>query len=397
MASELVIKKQFWPDVIVFSIFGLDLFASFPGASAVISKAIVLGAIVVSAIFMFIKTQKVQPGAIAQLLYIYLFFLTIRLVNDFLIEGQFFFLYKHWSTIAVFFSLTMVIPVWLFTTRKFEVNFEKVIQFTQLLSVVVLALSIKKILSGEIVAINGGRFEGEGMLDTIYLGHQGLTLLIISLYQFKRRLVINFFCVSVGLLTVFLAGSRGPMVALCICMVALLFINSKNYKTKVVSAILICMVLLFYVPILNSINDVFLDNGFHSFDRITRYLTGEMDGGSGRKDIYLDALNIINDNPIFGYHYLLDDGSYVHNIIIEQFMAVGYLGGLIFLIGIVSVIIIGYRRAVRINDEGYKIFYILLLQYVVFGMFSRTILALPQLWICVCIVIHYSYSRYLYT
>jgi len=289
----------------------------------------------------------------------------------------------------------MVIPIWIFNTRRFEIDFDKLILSIKSLTFVVLCISVKHILSGEFDAYSDGRFGGEGMLDTIYLGHQGLTLFLLSLYKFKQHKLVNALCAFTGILTIFLAGSRGPMVSLCVCLIIYLFLNSYNIKTKIISILGIITVLIFYVLILNVINDIFLSHGINSFNRITMYLLGEMEGGDGRWAIYEKAFTLINQSPIFGYHYLLDDGSYVHNIFIEQFMALGYIGGIIFMIAVISVVLTGYKKVSRTDIPGFKIFYLIFIQYLMFGMFSRTAIALPQLWICMSVVIHYSYKKYI--
>jgi len=389
-------KYLLWPGVIVFATFGLDLFSSFPGASVVLIKSVLLGAILVASFFILALYKKAAVPLFSKIIYVYFFLLAIRIFNDFIVEGQYFFMYQHSLTIVSFFLLTMVIPIWIFSSRRFELNFDKLLFFIQFLTLVVLSISIWMILTDQITAINGGRFNGVGMLDTIYFGHHGLTLFILSLYKFKVRRIFNTVCACIGILTIFLAGSRGPMVAFCVCMLLFLIIKSNNLKTKVLTALIVSIVLIFYAPILTAINDIFMSHGFYSFNRITMYLLGGMDGGNGREEIYAHAYNLINDNPLFGYHYLLEDGSYVHNIFIEQFMALGYFGGAIFAVAVIYIAYLGYKEVTHSDNDGFLIFYILFIQYIMFGMFSRTIIALPQLWITMSVVIHYSTNRLLY-
>lgn len=390
-----VSEQSFWPSLMVFSIFGLDLFSSLPGISAVLAKSITLGLIFVTTFFILLRFPNSSSTIPAKLVYVYLAFLSIRLFIDFVIDGQVFFIYKNTITIFVFFFLTMVIPFYVFTTKRFVIDFDKLIFALQILLVFVLGISVKQILSGHIIASSDGRFEGEGMLDTIYLGHQGLTLFIVSLYKFKRKKFFNIGCAFVGILTILLSGSRGPIIAFSVCLLLFLFIVNNSRKFKIISILMISIVVIFYAPILNALNDIFMSHGIRSFNRITMYLLGEMEGGSGRELIYENALKHINDNPIIGYRYLLDDGSYVHNIFIEQFMALGYLGGFVFVVAILSITIKGYMAVCRSNIPGFKVFYIILIQYIIFGMFSRTVIALTQLWICLSIIVHYSYRKYL--
>ncbi len=389
-------NQSFWPSLMVFAIFGLDLFSSLPGASVVLLKTFSLGVITLCAFVLFINYIESTPPLCSKFIFLYLFLLGIRLLVDFVIERQYFFLYKNPATLMSFYIITMVLPAWMFSTRKFDIDFDKLVFYTQILTLLVLGISVNKILSGEITAINQGRFEGEGMLDTIYLGHQGLTLFILSLYKFKRKKILNMSCGLIGLLTIFLAGSRGPMVALCVCGLLFFIMNSHSNKSRIITTLGVIIVFIFYVPILKAINNVFISHGFHSFDRITKYLLGEMIGGDGRQDIYSHAFDLILRSPLFGYQYLLEDGSYVHNLFIEQYMALGIIGGTLFTVTILYICHKGYKASYHSNNKGFRIYYILFIQYIMFGMFSRTVVALPQLWITLSIVIHYSSNKLLY-
>lgn len=156
----------------------------------------------------------------------------------------------------------------------------------------------------------------------------------------------------------------------------------------------IFILLLSYKSIILWLNDTFQSYGITTFSRVVDYVVGNSYADLGRYRIFDKGWSLAMDNPFMGWGYLLPNGSYVHNIFIEQFMALGFIGGLVFVFIVAYALIKGYIFVYK--NKHFSIIYILFIQYVIFGSLSRTIIALPQLWITLYAILHLINSKYRY-
>ena len=177
-------------------------------------------------------------------------------------------------------------------------------------------------------------------LNPISLGQQSATLMLLSIYiiynydqiiSLIERILLLFSGLA-GLVLLLLSGSRGPVICSIICLV-LLFINIKvrGYKTnKLLIVILATITIISFVIsfAISSGNSLFLS-------RFLDTLNGN-DFYSGkfvqRPELYDLAIQLIADNPIFGYALELPKFGYPHNLILESFLTTGIFGGFLFVI-----------------------------------------------------------------
>ena len=183
------------------------------------------------------------------------------------------------------------------------------------------------------------------------------------------------------------SGSRGPFLAFLVLSMVFFFINAKSRKWRGLVFFSLVAVALFFKSIIRWINETLNSIGIASFNRIYQTVFAQGDVSSGRDSYYLGAIQDFLKHPIFGKAYLLDNGSYVHNIFIEQFRAVGIVGGILFLVVTLYAICMGYNAFKARKDV--LIIYLLFLQYVVYGCFSSSIIAIPQYWIGLFVVLNY--------
>ena len=333
---------------------------------------------------------------------LYLLLLFFRLSADFFIPGEGFFLYKSPATILFFFIMTMVFPYVLLRRKWLDIDVSKICVVCCVVISLCLATSLRDILSGAIVAATTGGQYDAGALDIISYGHYGLTLLLISIYVWvfsdsKWLKLLMFACAFLGTSGIVLSGSRSPIIALVVCV--LLFFVSRYRKWYYI----IPLILLLYLfsdqiaKLMFTFNDWLSSNGIHSFNRVVESLFGNGgsidDVSSGRTKIYKKALEYITENPFLGYGYLLPDKSYVHNIFIENFMALGFFGGSLFVI----INIAALKRCIYVLRHNPKdsIFAILFVQYLIYGLFSRTTIAIAPYWLFMFLVFNiYDKMRY---
>lgn len=344
------------------------------------------------------KNSVLKEDLFWRLSTIYMIMLFIRLSLDFFITGRGFFIYKEPMTILFFFVMTMILPLWLLRNKQIEINFIGFCAINGFVLFVCLLSSLRQVIQGSLVAATtGGQYSGG--LDIISYGHYGLSLVFISIYilfftNHKYLKIVAVAFLFIGFSGIILSGSRSPIVALLVCGVTLYIAKTHNWKWIVAGTVFLLLIANSLESEILKFNDFLINNGISSFNRIVESFFGSNNiiyNSSGRDDIFSDGLQLFFDNFLFGYGYLLQDGSYVHNLFIEQFMALGIFGGLVF----VLMNIIALKKSfLLINlDSKYSLLVVLFLQYLILGLFSRTAIANAPYWLFMFLVVNTYNNR----
>tara|TARA_B100000945_G_C20360628_1_gene586938 strand:- start:812 stop:1234 length:423 start_codon:yes stop_codon:yes gene_type:complete len=109
----------------------------------------------------------------------------------------------------------------------------------------------------------------------------------------------------------------------------------------------------------------------------------------GGRNIFLSiGIEEFMQSPIIGNSFLITKthfkGTYPHNLIIEAFMALGIIGGMIFTA--LNFNILRYVNKIIISKK-YEWIGLLFLQFFIFGMFSGNIFSSTLYWIFLGLVI----------
>lgn len=324
------------------------------------------------------------------LLFIYLAMLLVRLLIDYVIPWQGMFLYKSPLTILFFYFFPILIPAIFFYRKRVVIDTEKTIWIISCVVFACLLASYNSIMQGNVMLSNDGRYDSGFGVFSIAFGQYGTSLVLMSIYLFTqnkhnfkliKNIILGLF-ILIGLLSIVFAGSRGPFMALAVCL--FLWVVSKfNISAKSVFIIILSLIAFVYIEdILYFINDQLKANDINSFSRILDTVfadNGLSEHTSGRDHLYVEAWELFLDNPIFGNSLFIPGKIYVHNIFIEQFMATGIIGGLIFIL----INIIAVKRSIKIirHDSKFAIIPILFVQNLIFGSLSVTIISLPAYWL----------------
>ncbi|MEG0518894.1 MAG: O-antigen ligase family protein [Bacteroidales bacterium] len=239
----------------------------------------------------------------------------------------------------------------------------------------------------------GGRADANALLDTIGYGHTALSFIFIccSLFTFytsKWRWFL-IFPILFGFLSMGMANSRSPFVAL-FAIIGLIFLLRINLKFLVAGAVGLTLI-IFNVDAIDLFFKEYFNSGF--VERIITMFELGMKASSGRDSLYADGIQLFLDNPIFGRAIILISGEakgiYVHNAIIEVFMGLGLVGGVLFLL----ILLKAFMYAIYLfrNKNQYRFFALIFIQYLIFLQFSRTLIYLPLFWASLACV----YSCYL--
>ena len=82
------------------------------------------------------------------------------------------------------------------------------------------------------------------------------------------------------------------------------------------------------------------------------------------------------------------DGEYVHNSVFESFLGLGILGGCLF----VAILGAALVKAVRLAEQNKQYLFcsLLLVQYIMYSLFSRTLSMLPLFWLALILILCFT-------
>jgi O-antigen ligase len=141
----------------------------------------------------------------------------------------------------------------------------------------------------------------------------------------------NICCLSVGLYSLLLTSSRGPLLFLSIYLILLLFHSARSNMPKTLAIIL--FVVIGFVGIIQyfGLGEIFYEMFISRFTTVAGSSIDE--SAEGRAVAYQGAISQFLSSPFIGS--FLEERTlkqYPHNIIIESFMALGIFGGLLFVV-----------------------------------------------------------------
>lgn len=270
-------------------------------------------------------------------------------------------------------------------------SYEKVLRYCYLVLLVscIATLSINLGASAEKIQSAQGRLEGTDGMSSIEYGHFGVSLSLLSIiYIFKggglknnRIIYIGSLCL--GLFVMFLAGSRSPFLALLICLLVFQIYNQGALKGAF-------FLFLFSLPFVLYFDSIMLYLDQYGSNFILR-LTSAMEGDRGGRDsLFSTGLEQFISSPFWGDSFLISNGFglgiYPHNLLLESFMALGFMGGTIFLYFIIKGLkmMYGLLKANRTEMWVGLIF----LQQLVLSMFSMSIYTHVKFWVILALLLN---------
>ncbi|MGX9117708.1 O-antigen ligase family protein [Mesorhizobium sp. BHbsci] len=216
-------------------------------------------------------------------------------------------------------------------------------------------------------------------LNPISIGHAGLTALIASytLIRISQGKILKFAIFAVAAVSAFamyLAGARGPYVALACCI--MLF---PMLRPRLTTIIMGWLLLAGVVLALATVDMAPLLDKFH----LTSTGTAETNSGLARLRSIAFSWELFLQNPLFGYGTTLPLYGYPHNIFVEILQAMGLLGMAIF-----AAVFVKIAMAVKfLADRRLVLLPLLTTQAVVGAQFSGSLWAAAFLWIIVTVLI----------
>lgn len=331
------------------------------------------------------NTQKKKPKKVLLFFFIFLFtvFYSLRIIydigyNNFLVKESSEYL-LNWFGICLIPGITF-----LFLNLKMS---KKYLYLSWMFLTLASILALPLITQGQVsrTFAEQGRLAGEA-LNPISLGHQGGSLLLISLYvllnrEFHQNLIPKLsyiFSLVTGLILLFFAASKGPIIASIVCVCLLLL----SLQHQGVNTFKIFGIIAFIVIFANLGFSFALDSGSSFIERFASLLNGDDFDSSRfvqRPELYQKASELITEYPIFGYGLEVPNLGYPHNLILEAFLATGLVGGSLFLIIYIYAVIkaIGITMAKKNSWNWLGLLYI---QYAIGTMFSGSLYGSSTYW-----------------
>lgn len=258
-----------------------------------------------------------------------------------------------------------------------------------------LYVTYSNFMQGIVLLTQDNRVMANDRLSVIEYGHLGLTTVIVAIYfivECKRQkilLALSGVMLFLGIVSMFLAGTRSAMIASFVIAAIYLFAKGKINYLFILIAVFAPFYL--YADVIASFLDGF---GINSANRIFALFEENGDQSSGRTILWEKAFVEISDNLLCGVSsfFKYGDIKYVHNSIIEITYALGIFGGIVF-------IFLNYKafriciEVFRSGDSGKICFSLLYIQYFVYSMFSESIIRLSLFWIFLAYVISFKVQK----
>lgn len=208
-------------------------------------------------------------------------------------------------------------------------------------------------------------------------------------FRFKKGWVWG----AIGAITIFLFGSRGPLLLVFLFLLISLVRFSKSIRAKMllISGLLAISGFVYskaYIGLLISLQRFFsrYDITIASIEKVLYY----EDVSNGRTGIYNEVIALINKHPLFGSGFFSDRsiGVYAHNLILEILVDFGYVIGIPIIVFIFYKISHALLCAKNIKDEGlFSFLLILILSSVGKLMISGSYLTDPIFFLLLSVII----------
>lgn len=323
---------------------------------------------------------------------IFCFAFLFRLLNDLYIDNIYHFIYANKFTYIFIYFNCILIPLFVLRTLDYsKLDFNKLYIIYTILILFCLIITFTDVIQGTVMRIGSSRISANSNLDTIAYGHLGISLFLLgfAFYVNSHKLgtkIISVIIIIFGLFSAGLANSRSPIVSLIAC-IFFYIINEKKFRFLVYFSVSVFL----FVVFIDKIDMIFRSFGSSFVERIlfTFVNIDKVDVTSNRSGLYSTAIDIISNNPVFGSSFLIQKGSakgfYVHNFVLEAFMSLGLLGGFLY-ITLIFVTVLNAFKLSRINKKRYLLISLIFIQYLVYSMFSRSIISLPTFWVALFLV-----------
>lgn len=235
---------------------------------------------------------------------------------------------------------------------------------------------------------NDIRADANASLNTISFAASAASLITLSLFKIndKKYFIFSVLGIILGIINVGIAGSRGPIIQMVL--VGLIYLVLYRNKIKLKYVVPISAILIFTINYLVQKTSVFEVI-------INRFTKSQFDkGGSDfeRQELMNNAYKQFLENPIFGKSVeVLGLGNYPHNMLLESFMTLGVLGGIICMV----ILILSFRKSLTMLTLKHYDWLTVLFLYSFIATFTTGSIANNwKFWFLLIILLNFNYNNY---
>lgn len=230
-------------------------------------------------------------------------------------------------------------------------------------------------------------------LGTLGLGYSSLSLIIVFLsfifYYRSHNLLWKIVLAALSLLSFILllrSASRGPLI--CFLVIILTLVSTKLRNRFV--AFFISSIIVFFVWInISSILD-WLGTVSPLMETRMSATVYESDS-SGRDSLYKEAFSFFLQSPLWGKQFVLSDGMYCHNSILDVMIGLGFFGALLWVYILYKTLLFAYR--LLLDRSMLVIVSLLTIQFILKSFFSGSICISNELALCMIIVLSHPVNN----
>ena len=291
--------------------------------------------------------------------------------------------------------IAMIPSIWATARCAKYIDYDRLNQWLMLggvLLLVVTVLNQNSLIAAEYEEMVRG--EGNIALGSIGFGHTCVSLFIIFLswivcHKQGTRIwkVVLIMLMVLSFVLMLRAASRGPLLSFVVVILFYLFSRMKN---KIVGLIISLVVILLVWVNMSSILDWLGSISPMMEQRMAAMMYEEE--SSGRDSLYKQAVDIFLQNPVLGKQFVLNNGFYSHNSILDVMIGLGFLGALFWVYLIWNDLKLSNRNV--LNKTSLITFSLLSVQFILKGFFSGAMYTHNELAICMLVVFSVSQSHY---
>lgn len=345
----------------------------------------------VLAFFLIVATpfeKKISSSRRATIIYIVLMLVYfIRILVDIFVR-QVYIQPGFQRVVLQYMFIAMIPSIWATARCAKYIDFNRLNQWLMIGGVLLLGVTVwnqNSLIAAEYEEMARG--EGNVALNSIGFGHTCVSVFIvffswIACNKEGKRIwkAVLILLMVMSFVLMLRAASRGPLVSFVIVLLFFLFSRMKN---KVVGLIISLVVILLVWVNMSTILEWLGSISPMMEQRMAA--TMYEDDSSGRDSLYKQAIDIFLQNPVLGKQFVLNNGFYSHNSVLDLMIGLGFFGALVWLYLIWKDVILTYRHI--LNKTAMMAICLLSVQFILKGFLSGAIYTDNALAICMLIVL----------
>ena len=335
------------------------------------------------------KPSTTVPSNSQKSMWIYVVFMLLyffRILIDIYVRTVY--VEAYFRIVTIQYMLIAMIPsIWATVRCSRYIDYVRLNQWLMVGGVLLLGVVVfnqNSLISAEYDEMTRG--EGNIALGSIGFGHTCLSLFIIFLswlvcHKKGKRIwkAILILLMLLSLVLMLRAASRGPLLSFVVVILFFLFSKIKN---KVVGIIISFFVILLIWMNVSTILDWL--GSISPMMEQRMYATVYEEDSSGRDLLYNQAIDIFLQNPVLGKQFVLNNGFYSHNSILDVMIGLGLFGAVIWVFLLWKDIKLSYIHV--LNKTPIMAISLLSVQFIMKGFFSGAMYNDNVLAICMLVL-----------